>query len=70
MFQMDAEYNSISDAFYGAFHRPVWALALAWIIFACHKGYGGNNQYYIIIINSHYIYDLMKVLINTETLLF
>jgi len=27
--------------FYGITHRTVFALGLAWLIFACHAGYGG-----------------------------
>ena len=26
---------------YGAFHRSIFALALAWVIFACTRQYGG-----------------------------
>uniref|UniRef100_A0A915AWV9 Acyltransferase 3 domain-containing protein n=2 Tax=Parascaris univalens TaxID=6257 RepID=A0A915AWV9_PARUN len=26
---------------YGSFHRTLFALAIAWIVFACHRGYGG-----------------------------
>ncbi|XP_055913312.1 nose resistant to fluoxetine protein 6-like [Eupeodes corollae] len=31
----------IETALYDAWKRPVWALALAWITFACHYGFGG-----------------------------
>ncbi|XP_037801143.1 nose resistant to fluoxetine protein 6-like [Penaeus monodon] len=28
-------------ALYGGLSRPAWALALLWVVFACHTGYGG-----------------------------
>uniref|UniRef100_A0A183D6F2 Lysophospholipid acyltransferase n=1 Tax=Gongylonema pulchrum TaxID=637853 RepID=A0A183D6F2_9BILA len=27
--------------FYGALHRTIFALAIAWLVYACHTGYGG-----------------------------
>nr|XP_032515089.1 nose resistant to fluoxetine protein 6-like [Danaus plexippus plexippus] len=38
--QIDYE-NQILDSIINSFMRPLWALALSWIIFACVKGYGG-----------------------------
>merc|ERR1712156_40988 len=26
---------------YNCFHKTAWSLALGWIVFSCHKGYGG-----------------------------
>ena len=26
---------------YNCFHKTLWSLALGWIVFSCHKGYGG-----------------------------
>ncbi|XP_012280074.1 nose resistant to fluoxetine protein 6 [Orussus abietinus] len=34
-------YNVWESAIYGGFHRFVWACAVAWLIYACHTGYGG-----------------------------
>lgn len=35
------EYNATWAALYATFHRPLWALCLAWLIFVCANGYGG-----------------------------
>ena len=28
---------------YGVMFRVVWAIALAWVIFVCHNGWGGKS---------------------------
>ena len=30
------------NAVYNSASRPLWALCLAWLVFACEYGYGGN----------------------------
>ncbi len=41
---LNGEKDDLSDAAsaaYNAFHRLAWGVALSWLIFACHHGYGG-----------------------------
>ena len=33
--------SNLAQAFYGGFYALVWGLAVAWVIFACSRGYGG-----------------------------
>ena len=33
----------VDQIVYGVTFRTVWAIALAWVIFACHNGWGGNG---------------------------
>ncbi|XP_063604105.1 nose resistant to fluoxetine protein 6-like [Penaeus indicus] len=34
-------YDPITQVLYGGLHRGVWCAALAWVVVACHFGYGG-----------------------------
>ncbi|XP_046748815.1 uncharacterized protein LOC124412737 [Diprion similis] len=38
---IDYPLGSWRHAYFGAFHKSVWAVAISWIIVACHNGYGG-----------------------------
>ncbi|XP_053612528.1 O-acyltransferase like protein-like [Plodia interpunctella] len=33
--------NQLADNLINSYMRPIWALAVGWIVFACSKGYGG-----------------------------
>ena len=37
-------YLAIDQIVYGTMFRVLWAIALAWVIFACHNGWGGKRQ--------------------------
>lgn len=39
--------NILGYAFYVSLHRPIWALAIAWITFACIKGFGGPVNWFL-----------------------
>lgn len=34
-------YEMMTQVVYGGGHRLAWGAALAWLVFACHNGYGG-----------------------------
>ena len=35
-------YEVMTQVVYGGGHRLAWGAVLAWVVFACHKGYGGE----------------------------
>lgn len=39
--QPDYKYNALESTIYACLHRPVWAFAVGWVIYACVTGYGG-----------------------------
>ncbi|CAK1600713.1 unnamed protein product [Parnassius mnemosyne] len=39
--------NQLADNIFNSYLRPLWALALAWIIFACVKGFGGPINWFL-----------------------
>lgn len=43
VFKTDGDsFNRTENIFYGAFSRLAWALALGWVIYACHNKMGGK----------------------------
>ncbi|VDN55153.1 unnamed protein product [Dracunculus medinensis] len=36
--------------FYGAFHRSIWSLSIAWLVYACHMGFGGFINHFLSLI--------------------
>ncbi|XP_023719923.1 nose resistant to fluoxetine protein 6 isoform X5 [Cryptotermes secundus] len=37
------KYNAFESSIYAGLHRSAWTLGVAWIAFACTKGYGGTR---------------------------
>ena len=37
-------FTKAENIMYGTFSRFSWGLALAWVIFVCHRGVGGENE--------------------------
>lgn len=35
-------FNKVENILYGTFSRLTWGLALAWVIYACNRGYGSK----------------------------
>ena len=42
--QTQYTWKMVDRIVYDAMFRLVWAIALAWVIFACHNGWGGKTQ--------------------------
>ena len=38
-------FTRAENIIYGTFSHCAWGLALAWVIFACHRGLGGRCQF-------------------------
>jgi len=38
-------FTRTENIIYGTFSRCAWGLALAWVIFACHRGLGGRCRF-------------------------
>jgi len=36
-------FNQAENIIYGTFSRFTWGLALAWVVYACHRGYGSKK---------------------------
>ena len=37
-------YNIVWETIYGSFSRPLWAIAVGWIVLASFRGHGGLFQ--------------------------
>ena len=42
--QPDYAYNALESSIFNCLHRPIWALAIGWVIYACVSGYGGEDK--------------------------
>ncbi|XP_071532607.1 nose resistant to fluoxetine protein 6-like isoform X2 [Panulirus ornatus] len=40
-FPAKVDYDVMTQVVYAGLHRAAWAAALAWVVYACHNGYGG-----------------------------
>ena len=49
---------------YGGFHRLAWSIAVAWVIFTCCRGYGGN-----ISISIYFLKRLSRITNSNEVFL-
>ena len=36
------EWDTDENILFGAFQHPLWGLVIAWVIYACHYGYGSK----------------------------
>jgi hypothetical protein len=60
------QYNALQSSSYISLHRVAWALAVAWLIFACETGHGGclKTIFNVIFISITYGFSLVMVLIE------
>ena len=49
--ELSAYLSGGSNIMYGTFHRLVWGMAVAWVVYACHNGYGGISRLFSISVN-------------------
>ncbi|KAG7305905.1 hypothetical protein JYU34_008457 [Plutella xylostella] len=45
--QQSSWRHRLADTLINSFLRPLWAAAVGWLIFACHKGYGGPLNWFL-----------------------
>ena len=38
------EWGQAENVIFGMLQRFLWGVALAWVTFACHNGYGGKSM--------------------------
>ena len=56
------EVSSLLKMTYGPLHRTAWACVIAWIIFACSRGYGGKLIFNRQSVSTHF--DLVHIFIT------
>ncbi|XP_066939051.1 nose resistant to fluoxetine protein 6-like [Macrobrachium rosenbergii] len=67
-------YNWADSIFYASLHRLAWGLALVWVVFACHYGYGGYVNSFLSHPSwqplSRLTYSMFLVAIPIQTIIF
>ena len=55
----EKELTISATVIYAGFHRFAWALACAWVVFACCRGYGGN--FYALLSEKYGIFNTQRI---------
>ena len=55
---IEESWSVFEAVMYRCFSKTAWSLALSWVVFSCHHGYGGwYNRYISIVLNLHIIFN-------------
>ena len=55
----DKHLTVAANVIFAGFHRFAWALACAWVVFACCRGYGGN--FYALLSEKYGIFNTQRI---------